>query len=117
LKALFALVTALFLAAPAFAEEAAITMVAARQVDGLWQFDVTVEHPDSGAEHMLKAIAVFSGDTILARIDVPRPSVGFSTVTYRIPGVVVDVGLDEVMLRALCSVDGWSESGIPITLR
>ncbi len=117
MKVLFALVTALFLATPALADEAEITMVAARQIDGLWQFDVTVKHPDTGAEHMLRSIAVFTDETILARISVQRPSVGFATVTYRIPGVAVDGTLDEVMLRAECSVDGWSKSGIPIALR
>jgi len=118
LKTLIALIVVLFSTLPALADEADVEMVSARQIDGLWQFDVTATHPDTGADHMLNSIGVFTVDgKELAQIDVKRPSVGSATVTYRIPDVLIPKGLGRVIILAQCSVDGWAHSGIAIDLR
>jgi len=117
MKIFLATVFALLLALPVFAQEPVIDMVSARYIEGLWQIDVMVSHSDTDNSHMLKRIAVMAPDgSMLAEMVPEHPMIGFSHMNYRIADVVIPQGTTTVIIKAECSVDGWSVDGITINL-
>ncbi len=116
-KTLFAILTALILSLPAYADEVEILMVKATQSGGLWNLDVTVHHPDSGSVHMLDSIAIFTPDEVqLVTADIPMPSIGAKQVTIQLNDIDIPEGVEYIIIRGHCSTDGWSQEGIVIAL-
>ncbi len=117
MKLIFAILLTITLALPAFADQVEILMVKATQSDGVWNFDVTVHHPDVGSNHMLDRIAIFSPDEVqLETADIPMPSIGAKHVTTQVKGVEVPEGVEYIIIRGHCSTSGWSDEGIIITM-
>ena len=115
---LFAATTALSAALPALADEVEIRMVQAMQSDGLWKFEITVYHPDSGDEHMYSSIAIFTPDeTQIGYADVPTPSIGADHVTTQVLNVAIPEDVEYIVIRGKCSDYGWTHDGIIIALR
>lgn len=117
MKTLIAILLTLTLSSPAFANEVEILMVKATQSEGLWNFDVTVHHPDAGSEHMMDSIAIFLPDeTQLTTADIPMPSIGAKHVSTQVKGVTVPQGTEYIIIRGHCNSDGWTHDGIIISL-
>lgn len=117
MKILFTILTTLFLSLPAYADEVEILMVKATQSAGLWSFDVTVLHPDVTTEHMLDSIAIFTGDEDqLVVADIPTFNIGAEHVTTQFNDIAIPEGVEYIIIRGHCSVDGWTHDGIVIAL-
>lgn len=114
---ILALLITLIFALPAFADDVDVLMVKATQSDGLWNFEITVHHPDAGAEHMMDSIAIFTPDDVqLATAEIPKPSIGVLKVTAQIRDLLIAEGLEYVIIRGHCNSDGWTHEGIIIAL-
>jgi len=117
LKKLIALLLTLTIAFPAFADEVEVMMVKATQSNGLWNFNITVHHPDTSSEHMMDSIAIFTPDDVqLATAKIPKPSIGADKVTTQLKGVVIAQGTEYIQIRGHCNSDGWTHKGILISL-
>ena len=117
MKTLLAMLLTLTLALPAFADEVEVMMVKATQTDGLWLFNVTVQHPDASSDHMMDSIAIFLPDeTRLAAGDIPKPSIGANHVSAQVKDVAIPEGVEYIIIRGHCSNDGWTHDGIIISL-
>lgn len=117
MKNLFAILVALTLSLPVYADEVDVLMVKAMQHDGMWQFNITVHHPDSGNDHMVDSIAIFTPDgTEITTIAVPTPHVGAEHVTIMITDIPLAQGTEYIMIRGHCNKDGWAHEGVMIYL-
>lgn len=117
MKTLFAILLTLALSAPVFADEVEILMVKATQSEGLWNFDVTVHHPDDDSDHMMDSVAIFLPDeTQLITADIPMPSIGAKHVTTQVKGIEIPEGVEYIIIRGHCNSDGWTHDGIVIAL-
>jgi hypothetical protein len=107
----------LLAASPAGAEPAVVTTATAiRDGDG-WRFDVTLTHPDTGWDHYADAWRVEAPDgTVLGQRDLAHPHVDEQPFTRSLSGVAVPDGLAEVVIRARCNTDGWSEDAFTLRL-
>ncbi|MHA1570195.1 MAG: hypothetical protein ACTSWM_00130 [Alphaproteobacteria bacterium] len=98
------------LAAPALGQGAQIVdATAVRQGDGIWRFDVTVRHDDSGWEDYADAWEVLGTDgTVLGKRVLLHPHVNEQPFTRSLTGVAIPAGVAEVVIRAHDNVDGYS---------
>jgi hypothetical protein len=116
-KTLFAILTTLILSLPAYGDEVEVLMVKATQSDGIWNFDVTIHHPDANSGHMMDSIALFSPDEVqLTTADIPMPSIGAKNVTAQLNNIAIPEGVEYIIIRGHCSTDGWTHEGIIIAL-
>lgn len=117
MKILLTLLTTLILSLPAYGDEVEILMVKATQLNGLWNLDVTVHHPDAGGDHMLDSVAVFlPTEEQLATADIPMPSIGADHVTAQLNNIEIPEGVEYIIIRGHCNSDGWTHAGIVIAL-
>jgi hypothetical protein len=102
---------------PASAGEADVVAVeVAPQSPGVWRFDVTVRHGDTGWDHYADAWEVLSPDgTVLATRVLLHPHENEQPFTRSLPQVKIPKGVEQVILRAHDSVHG--HGGIEMTVR
>lgn len=106
------------MALPALAEPVEIVGGTARASGGAWTFDVTLRHPDTGWDHYADAWEVLAPDgTSLGMRELAHPHVDEQPFTRSLSGVVVPAGVDHVMIRARCLVDGWGAARLRVDLR
>jgi hypothetical protein len=106
------------LAIPAFADQAAIERVSARQSGSSWSFDVTIRHPDSGWDHYADGWSVNAPDgTELGFRKLAHPHENEQPFTRSLSGVAVPDGVNEVVIRARDSVHGWSDKTYTVKLK
>lgn len=118
MKKLIAFLIAAITALPAFADEVEIRMVQAMQSNGLWKFEITVYHPDTGTDHMYNSVAIFTpNETQIGSADVPTPSIGADHVTTQVLDVHIPEEVEYILIRGKCSDYGWTHDGIVIALR
>lgn len=101
--------TALLLAiAPAaLADVPQIIDATATEAGGVWRFDVTVAHPDTGWDHYADGWRVCAPDgTELGYRELLHPHETEQPFTRSLSGVAVPPGLTQVILRAHDSVHG-----------
>ncbi len=97
-------------AAPALGQGAQIVdATAASQGEGVWRFDVTVRHDDSGWEDYADAWEVLttSGEILGKRV-LLHPHVNEQPFTRSLGGVKIPAGTSQVVIRAHDNVDGYS---------
>jgi len=117
-KTLITFLIALTTALPTLADEVEIRMVQAMQSNGLWKFEITVYHPDTGANHMYNSVAIFTPDeTQIGYADVPMPSVGADHVTTQVLDVKIPEDVEYILIKGKCSDYGWTHEGVIIALR
>jgi hypothetical protein len=108
---------AMLAAAPAFAETPVVTAATATPDGSAWRFDVTLSHPDTGWDHYADAWRIEVPDgTVLGQRDLAHPHVEEQPFTRSLSGVILPEGLAEVVIRARCNVDGWSEDSFRLRL-
>ncbi|MEL6125804.1 MAG: hypothetical protein AAFR57_05320 [Pseudomonadota bacterium] len=111
-----ALVGLMMLGQGALADSPLVTDVVMRDLGGVWRFDVTVSHPDTGWDHYADAWAVYAPDgTELGIRELLHPHVNEQPFTRSLSGVRIPDDLDEVVVRARDSVHGWGE-GVTIPI-
>lgn len=112
LSLLLALITG-----PAFADPPVIKAVAAAQTGDTWHFDVTLHHPDTGWDHYADGWEVLApnGHSLGLRV-LAHPHVEEQPFTRSLAGISVPAGVDHVLIRARCLVDGWAEAGFRVDL-
>jgi len=91
-----------------FAGEADVVGVAVKKsVSGIYGFDVTVKHADTGWDHYADNWEVVGLDgAVIDRRVLFHPHVGEQPFTRSIPRVEIPVGVKSVVIRAHDSVHG-----------
>ncbi len=85
--------------------------------DGLYRFDVTVRHADTGWDHYADAWDVVAPDgSVLGTRTLLHPHENEQPFTRSLSGVAVPAGITEVMVRAHDSVDGYGGAEMTVTL-
>jgi hypothetical protein len=98
----------LLLAAPAIAGEARVIGVEVEPGASGWRFDVTVESDESGWDKYADGWEVLAPDgTRLGFRELFHPHVDEQPFTRSLSGVEIPPELDEVLVRAHDSVEGW----------
>ncbi|GGE53162.1 hypothetical protein [Actibacterium pelagium] len=95
----------------ALADPAEIVEASAKaQGSGDWNISVTLRHPDTGWDHYADGWEVLSPDgTRLGFRELLHPHVNEQPFKRSLGGVTIPAGLDHVLIRAKCSVDGWGK--------
>jgi hypothetical protein len=104
---------ALFLACATPAAADPVEIVAATATDGPsgWQFDVTLRHPDTGWDHYADKWEILAPDgTSLGIRELAHPHEDEQPFTRSLSGITLPAGIDHVLIRARCNVDGWGEA-------
>ncbi|MGC5198684.1 hypothetical protein [Aphanothece microscopica] len=108
----------ILLVTPALAEAPVVTDARTTAESNGFRFDVTLSHPDTGWDHYADAWRVETVDgTVLGTRELAHPHVDEQPFTRSLSGVVVPEGITQVVLRARCNVDGWSEEVFTLTLQ
>ena len=105
-------------ASPALAGEADVLKAqATRQDDGLWRFDVTVRHADTGWEHYADAWEILTPEgKLLARRVLLHPHVNEQPFTRSVGDVRIPAGMKQVRIRAHDKVHGYGGKELLLTL-
>jgi len=108
----------LSVAPAALAGEADVEAVTASQAaDGSWRFEVTVRHADEGWDHYADKWQVVAPDgTVLGERVLLHPHVDEQPFTRSQSGIIIPDDVDEVVVRAHDSVDGWGGKAVSVTL-
>jgi len=96
------------LAPSAFAGEADVVKVRAKDTPSGWRFAVTVRHKDKGWDHYANNWEVLTpeGDILATRV-LGHPHVNEQPFTRSLSGIEIPEGLTEVIIRARDSVHGY----------
>jgi hypothetical protein len=117
---LWILAIALVIALPAavFSGEADVTVVDVSQIDkGIFNFDVTVRHDDTGWEHYADKWEVLTSDgEVVGTRTLHHPHVDEQPFTRSLSGVKLPGGLTEVIIRAHDSVHEYGGKMVTVKL-
>ena len=104
------LVTGIFCTTlPALADTPEVVEAHASRTGDFWSISVTLSHPDSGWDHYADAWQILAPDgTTLGTRDLAHPHVEEQPFTRSLDGLTIPKGLDHVMIRVRCNLDGWS---------
>ncbi len=103
-----ALLIAAFATAPAYADPARINSVIVTKSGGLYNFDVTVSHPDTGWEHHVDAWRIKDEEgNLLGTRSLAHPHVDEQPFTRSLSGVEIPEGVEVVFIDAHDTLSGW----------
>ena len=96
-------------ALPVLADEPVTEKVNASGASGVWRFDVTLSHPDTGWDHYADGWRVLDmeGNELGLRVLV-HPHETEQPFTRSLGGVRVPDGTTQVQIQSRCLIDGWS---------
>lgn len=111
-------IAALMLGAGSAAADAPeILSAKARETAAGWTVSATIAHPDTGWDHYADGFRVETGDgTVLGMRTLHHPHVEEQPFTRSLGGIAVPAGVDRLLVRARCNVDGWADAAMPVTL-
>lgn len=116
MKQTLTLFAAAMFASPAFADPSVIEAVTAKQTGQGWTFSVTVRHPDTGWDHYADGWDIQTPDgTQIGYRKLLHPHEQEQPFTRSLGNIEIPDGVDTVIIRAHCSVDGWV--GDPFTFK
>ena len=97
---------------------AIIEDVRAERSGGLWRFDVTVSHPDTGWDHYADGWEVLDrdGNSLGLRV-LMHPHVNEQPFTRSLTRIDIPKDITTVYVRARCNVDGWGDDLFEVALR
>lgn len=90
-----------------------------QQSDGGWRFDVAVEHRDEGWDHYAdqwEVVDPVSGDRLAERI-LAHPHEQEQPFTRSQSNITIPAELQEIIVRARCTVHGYGGHEVRIDLR
>ncbi len=106
------------LALPLAADPPRIVAAEASRDEMGWRISVTLAHPDTGWDHYADGWEIVDAEgNRLGYRELHHPHVEEQPFTRSLRDVVLPDGVDQIFVRARCSVDGWGEARYPITLR
>ena len=110
---------ALFLMSlPAFADAPTIRDVSAKKSGGLWRFDVTLSHADTGWDHYADAWRILDKDgNELGLRNLAHPHQNEQPFTRSLSGVQIPAGITEVGIQARDNISGWGAEIKPVKLK
>ena len=83
-----------------------------------WTITVTLRHADSGWDHYASGWEVLAPDgTRLGYRELSHPHVEEQPFTRSLSGIVIGGGVDYVLIRPRCTLDGWAASPTRLDLR
>ena len=102
----------------ALADGADVLKVRAKdEGNGFWRFDVKVRHADEGWEHYAERWEVLSPEErVLGTRVLLHPHVYEQPFTRSLGGVFIPEDISEVIVKASCSVDGYTGAELGVTL-
>lgn len=103
---------------PALADAPEVVRVETQKAGMVWNFHVTISHPDTGWDHYADGWEVL--DTQGQRLgyrELMHPHVDEQPFTRSLSGVAIADGTREVMIRTHCSQDGWSDALVRVELK
>ena len=116
MKALFLIAISL-IPGTLWADPAVIENIFAEQRPGSWNFSVTLRHPDTGWDHYADGWEVLSSDEKrLGYRELLHPHETEQPFTRSLGGVEIPRGTEAVLIRAKCSVDGWTSALYEVSL-
>lgn len=102
---------------PAFAEAPVVVAAEARPGGSGWTVAVTLRHPDTGWDHFASGWEVLAPDgTRLGYRELAHPHVDEQPFTRSLAGVEIPDGLDHILIRPRCTLDGWVASPTRVDL-
>lgn len=105
------------IATPALSDPPVIQAAVATSSGGVWRIDVTLRHPDTGWDHYADGWEVLAADgTALGLRVLGHPHVDEQPFTRSLGGIAVPDGVDHVLIRARCLVDGWADAQFRVDL-
>ena len=111
------LILSVLAAFPAAADPPVIDAVEVTQTGDTWRFDVTISHADTGWDHYADGWDILTPDgERLGFRELYHPHVEEQPFTRSLNNVEIPDGLDSVILRARCSVTGWSEPQYTVSI-
>ncbi len=83
-----------------------------------WTITVTIRHPDSGWDHYASGWEVLGSDGVrLGFRELAHPHVEEQPFTRSLAGIAIGGGVDHVLIRPRCTLDGWVASPTRVDLR
>lgn len=112
------LLAAIFVTGPALADPPVINNVNAKEVAGLWSFDVTLTHGDTGWDDYADGWRILDdqGKELGLRA-LAHPHVNEQPFTRSLSGVRIPEGVEEVGIQARDTIGGWSPNIKRVSLR
>ncbi|MGJ8546249.1 MAG: hypothetical protein ACSHWZ_12470 [Sulfitobacter sp.] len=115
---LIALIASIALATPALADDAKIINVHTQKSSSGWQFDVTVQHGDTGWDHYVDAWRVLDANGVtLGQRNLAHPHVNEQPFTRSLSGVKIPEGVSEVQIQTRDLPGGWAKTTKTVKLR
>lgn len=109
---------AALLATPVFADAPVINNVKAKNIGGLWSFDVTITHGDTGWDDYADGWRIIDANgKELGLRTLAHPHVNEQPFTRSLSGVEIPADVTEVGIQARDSVGGWSSAIKNVPLR
>jgi len=100
----------LLCAAPVFADAPQVRHVTVQKSGGLWTFNVTVLHGDTGWDDYADGWRVVAMDgTVLGTRKLAHPHVNEQPFTRSLSGVEIPDGVTQVRIQVSDSVGGWAD--------
>jgi hypothetical protein len=108
----------LLAAPPAFADAPQIVGASLMPDGDGWTVSVTLAHPDTGWDHYADGWEVLApdGTTKLGLRELAHPHETEQPFTRSLSGLTIPAGMDHVLIRARCNVDGWATGTLRLPL-
>ena len=107
----------LLFATPAIADTPRVVAAEAIRQGDAWAVAVTIRHPDTGWDHYANGWEVLAPDgTQLGYRELLHPHVDEQPFTRSQSGIAIPEGLDHVLIRPRCTLDGWSAQATRLEL-
>ncbi|MFD2741046.1 hypothetical protein ACFSUD_15790 [Sulfitobacter aestuarii] len=113
-----ALATLIVTASAAFADAPVIRNVNITRSGDLWNFDVTVQHDDTGWDDYADAWRILDEQgNVLGQRNLAHPHVDEQPFTRSLSGIAVPSGVKEIEIQVHDTKGGWTKGGKRIRLR
>ncbi len=83
-----------------------------------WTVRAVIRHPDSGWDHYASGWQVLAPDgTVLAFAEITHPHLDGEPIQEELTGIQLPQGVDHLMIRVRCTLDGWSARSYRLELQ
>lgn len=92
----------------AAADEAKVISVSGKQEQGVWRFDVTIDHTDLGWQDYVNKFRIMSPDgTVLGERPIPLPLIEERPFSRSISQIIIPADVSEIIVQAHEKKGGW----------